>query len=112
MESDWKNDDDDSLINSTDDIDGDDSDYNMGFSNVDTTDETDVFKAEDDIEEDVVPIDFAPEEDEVEESFEEEISPEDDFETVDISDDDEYEDDDEEDDDFDFGSDDLLGKKK
>ena len=54
---------------------------------------------------------FASEEDDLDETFDEETASLDDFETVDVSEDDDDEDD-EEDDDYDFGDDDLLGKKK
>jgi hypothetical protein len=110
----WKDDEDDeSLTDSSDDVDGDEEDdekYNSGFSDIDVTDEDDPFKTDDDIVDDE-PILFASEEDELEESFDEETTSLDDFETVDVSDVDDEEDD-EEDDDDDYGDDDMLGKKR
>ena len=108
----WKEDD-ESLTESSDDVDSDDDDdekYNSGFSDIDVTEEDDPFKTDDDLVDDE-PIVFASEEDELEDSFDEGSGSLDDFETVDISDDDD-DDDYDEDDDYDFGDDDMLGKKR
>ena len=109
----WKDDDsEDSLTDSSNDIDNEDDDdekYNSGFSDIDVSEE-DPFKTDDDLVDDE-PIVFASEDEDLDESFDEETTVLDDFETVDVSDDDE-DDDEDEDDDYDFEDDDLLGKKK
>ncbi len=106
---DWE---DDSMASPVSDIDNDDDDddYNSGFSEVDENgEEIDPFK-ETSLLDDDNPIDFAGEEDdEIDDEIVETMK--DDFEVVDVSDDEDDEDD-EDDDDYDFGDDDLLGKKK
>ena len=107
---DWEDDSMSSPITDIDSDEGDDEDYNSGFSEVDENgEEIDPFK-ETSLLDDDSSIDFATEDDE---EFDEEMveTLKDDFEVVDVSDDDE-EDDDDDDDDYDFEDDDLLGKKK
>ena len=109
---DWK---DDSLTNAASDVDSDDEEedeeYNSGFSNIDGDEDNEIFQTGDDLEDDS-PIDFAMEEEESDDTFDG-VSPiDDEFETVEVPDDDDDDEEEEDEDDYDFGDDDLLGKRK
>lgn len=113
-EKSWKNDDEDSSVSASSDIDSDDEDeeFNSGFSDIDPEeDDLDPYKTDDDDDLlDDSPIEFALDEEEMEEDIVSETL-KDDFETVEVSDDDD-DDDEDENDDYDLGDDDFLSKKK
>ena len=110
---DWKDDEEideeDSMTSAESDIDGEDEEFNSGFSDIDPDAEDDPYKTDDDLMDDS-PIEFAMDEEDEEDDIVSETL-KDDFETVEVSGDEEDDDEDEEDDDYDFEGD-MLGKKK